>query len=468
VDVGLAAAAVERVEHGHVHGHAVAVEGRNDAVEDDVVVARSPGRIEVYAAAVDGVEPGLGAWVDAIDGGGVDLDPAWSPGDDDIVFNRVITALDGNRVTVDVPVFYTLDRSRSESYVYVHNRNNLVTQVGVEHLRIDIQPGDAIEDHAWIGVNLVTVEDAWVRDVAVKGYGGSAIRTRTTTRATITDSQALDPLAQIAGERMYGFNLDVASQHVLVRDSYASNGRHHYATVGGALTSGNVFLDNRSEGALFASEPHRRWSMGILYDNHRELSAPILDSRLLWIGNRGDFGEAHGWSAAHAVAWNVDLGAGWLLCQQPPTAQNYSIGTRAAFVIHDGPSVPYAGAACYEEGTNRAGTLEPRSLYLAQLDDRRRAVSTEAAPETAALDVQIFPNPVAEVTTVRLTMPVASETRVSVYDVLGRRVAVLHDGPLAAGTHALSWTPGRAGMGVYVLVAEAAGQRTTRRISVVR
>ncbi|MEM8559634.1 MAG: T9SS type A sorting domain-containing protein, partial [Bacteroidota bacterium] len=414
------------------------------------------------------VHPSTQAWLDAIDGGGTAGDPPWAVGEEDVVFNRTVTALSGNRVTVDAPVFYTLDRSLSEAYVYVLDRADLVTHVGVERLRIDIQPGDDLEDHAWVGVQLVQVEDAWARDVAVVGYGSSAFRTRTATRVTIAESQALDPLAEITGERMYGFNLDTASQLVLVRDSYARNGRHHYATVGGANTSGSVFLDNRSEGALSASEPHRRWSSGILYDNHRELTDPPLDPRLLWLGNRGSFGDAHGWSAAHAVAWNVDLGSGVMLCQQPPTAQNYAIGVRAEAVVHEGPVVPFTAPACYEEGINRAGTLEPRSLYLAQLDERLRAVSTEAGPETAPLALAAFPNPVAEAATVRLTLPTASVTRVTVYDVLGRPVATLHDGLLTAGTHALSWMPERVGAGVYVLVAEAEGQRTTQQVSVVR
>ena len=42
----------------------------------------------------------------------------------------------------------------------------------------------------------------------------------------------------------------------------------------GALTSGNVFLDNRSEGALFASEPHRRWSMAFLVISEAAIVSP--------------------------------------------------------------------------------------------------------------------------------------------------------------------------------------------------
>jgi hypothetical protein len=81
--------------------------------------------------------------------------------------------------------------------------------------------------------------------------------------------------------------------------------------------------------------------------------------------NRGDMGTAHGWSAAHSVAWNGDMAGKTLVVQKPPTAQNYAIGCFGN-VTGTGPFTQPAG---HIEGTGRRG-LTPKSLFQAQLADR--------------------------------------------------------------------------------------------------
>ncbi len=94
-----------------------------------------------------------------------------------------------------------------------------------------------------------------------------------------------------------------------------------------------------------------------------------------------------------------------------------------------------------------------------------------AVAATSTLDV--FPNPAASgQATLRVTLAAASAHAVAtVYDALGRRVAVLHDGALAAGPHA--FTLGALAPGVYVVhvrtSAEAGAAWTdVRRVTVTR
>ena len=67
-------------------------------------------------------------------------------------------------------------------------------------------------------------------------------------------------------------------------------------------------------------------------------------------------------------------------------------------------------------------------------------------PATDDVRLSVWPNPAAGAATVVLTLADAAEANVTVYDVRGRRVAVLHEGPLEAGAH-------RLGMGTTVLPA---------------
>ena len=74
------------------------------------------------------------------------------------------------------------------------------------------------------------------------------------------------------------------------------------------------------------------------------------------------------------------------------------------------------------------------------------------------------PNPFARASTVTLALPAAGDARVAAYDVLGRRVAVLHDGPLAAGRHPMALGDGLA-PGLYLVRATVDDGATTLRVT---
>jgi len=314
------------------------------------------------------IHPCTEAWLASVDHGGTATDAGWTIDSQPITYNRFIRSIRGTTVTVDVPIFEHLRRSRSQSYLYVWDRAGLVTGVGLESLRIDIQfagDPDVDEAHAWVGVKVRQVEDAWVRDSTFLHFAKAGVETTEATRVTVRNCRALDPASVVTGGLRYNFNCESYSQQVLFADCYASKARHAFISNGASSASGIVFLRGTSEGALASSEGHRRWSQGLLWDNHRDI-APQVDLTL-GIYNRGDYGTGHGWATSHSVGWNCDTGTAKLVVQKPPTAQNYAIGCRGV-VTGDGP---FAQPAGYIEGANRPG-LVPPSLYQAQYRDRHR------------------------------------------------------------------------------------------------
>lgn len=314
------------------------------------------------------VHPCTDAWLAAVDYGGTGEDGPWTVDSQPLVFKRQILAIAGATLTIDAPVFNHLDRALSQSYVYKADREGLVTEVGVEDLRVDIATlGGDDEDHAWSAIALRGVEDAWVRRFTALHFGFAAVTVQTGVQVTVADARALDPVAQITGERMYNFDVSNAQQ-VLFTDCHATNGRHHFVSNGTSYTSGVVFHRSTSTGPNASSEGHRRWSMGLLYDNVVE-SEPAKDGLVvLGLYNRGDYGTGHGWSSAHSVAWNYASGDGVAVIQRPPTAQNYAIGGSGTF-SGDKPPAPFDQPAGYIEGSNEAG-LVPESLYERQLAER--------------------------------------------------------------------------------------------------
>ena len=78
------------------------------------------------------------------------------------------------------------------------------------------------------------------------------------------------------------------------------------------------------------------------------------------------------------------------------------------------------------------------------------------------------PNPFTDTAHILLSLAVAQPVRVEVYDVRGRRVETLHDGPLAAGTHGFTLRSEGRPSGLYFVRAEGRTLRATRRVMLVR
>ena len=85
------------------------------------------------------VHPCSAEWLAAIDGGGTAGDANWSVNQYPILYNRYITAIDDDEITIDAPVYNHLDRSLAQSYIYQYDREGLVTNVGIENLNVQIE-----------------------------------------------------------------------------------------------------------------------------------------------------------------------------------------------------------------------------------------------------------------------------------------------------------------------------------------
>jgi choice-of-anchor B domain-containing protein len=108
-----------------------------------------------------------------------------------------------------------------------------------------------------------------------------------------------------------------------------------------------------------------------------------------------------------------------------------------------------------------------RGLFVLQprLGD---ATAAEAGAPPDGFALASYPNPFSRSATVALSVGEAQRARVAVYDVLGREVAVLHDGPLAAGAHELRLDGSDLPAGSYVVRAAGVTFEAARSVTVVR
>ncbi len=224
------------------------------------------------------------------------------------------------------------------------------------------------EYHAQVGVRTMSAEDVWVRNVVTYHIDVAVNVSSGTMRATIQDIFCLEPVSGTGGERRYSFT-NSGGSFVLNQRNYARYTRHGFIVMGNVMGP-NVFLDDRSDWEFDANEPHLRWSAGGLFDN--------VKGRI-YVQNRWSNGTAHGWAGANYTLYNCD---GKFIVSQSQLAPNYLIGQgnasdRLQFVMDatDPGRVPNFKAYEYSVGKH----VEPRSLYLQQLQDRLGTAAVENA-----------------------------------------------------------------------------------------
>ncbi len=91
----------------------------------------------------------------------------------------------------------------------------------------------------------------------------------------------------------------------------------------------------------------------------------------------------------------------------------------------------------------------------------------ESLPSGFALHAN-YPNPFNAATTVSFAMDAETEIDLAVYDVLGRRVATLYNGPVDAGEHKVTWNADDLSSGVYFYRLAADGNDAVGRMTLLK
>ena len=323
--------------------------------------------------------PSTAAWIAAVDNGGVATDAPWEPNTINLVFNRHITSIEGNKIQVATPIYDILDRSLSQSYVYTYNGNSQLKECGIENLRVFVESsGVTGRDHVKVGINMIGVDNSWVKGVTILRVSDQGVKFDEATRCSVIDTNVLDMHGPISGGWRYNFEVTDHCNNILFENCVASNGRHTFVANGASDVNGIVFTNCSSSGDYTRSESHRRWGQGILWDNITWTNTNATG--ILGLHNRGSYGTGHGWTVTNGVAWNINAPSNQIAIQKPPIGQNYAIGCNAT-VNGDGP---FSHPVGYIEGTGE--NLSIQSLYTAQFEDR---TTHGVLPDTPG---KLFPN----------------------------------------------------------------------------
>jgi hypothetical protein len=88
-------------------------------------------------------------------------------------------------------------------------------------------------------------------------------------------------------------------------------------------------------------------------------------------------------------------------------------------------------------------------------------------PRTLALH-QNYPNPFNPSTQIHFSLPQTSNVQLQVFDLLGRNVATLVDGPMASGQHQVSFDASDLTSGLYLYTITAGTQRISRTMTLIK
>ena len=305
--------------------------------------------------------PSTKEWIDALGmtefGGGIgDWRLVWKAGTRNLVWNRIVTSVTGDEVTIDAPITTAIEKSLGGGTAEI-DTSTPVTEVGVENLRLqsEFDPQNIRdENHSWMAITMENTADAWVRQVTFEHFAGSAVALyETCRRITVEDCLSLAPVSEDAGWRRNTFY--TMGQQTLFLRCFAEYGRHDFA-VGFCAAGPNAFVQCEVSLPTADSGAIESWSAGTLFDNVR------IDGGALSLMNRGSDSEGAGWSAANSVLWQCD--ASKISCENPPGARNFAFGCWGEF----------AGNGVWRQAN---ASVRPVSLYVAQLADRRGAAAAE-------------------------------------------------------------------------------------------
>ncbi len=90
-----------------------------------------------------------------------------------------------------------------------------------------------------------------------------------------------------------------------------------------------------------------------------------------------------------------------------------------------------------------------------------------ALPERVQLH-QNYPNPFNASTLISYELPIASQVKLDIYDILGRHIATLEDGTQPAGSHQVVWNADELASGVYFYKLQAKEYNATRKLMLIK
>src|SRR5262249_32248896 len=120
--------------------------------------------------------PSTANWIHDI---GMDLlQNPWQPDSKNLDFDRVITDIEGNQITIDAPLMNSFEQQYGGGTIYHYTWSGRLENVGIENIygKSDYN-GSTDENHSWRFITFDKIENAWVHDVISQYFAFACVET---------------------------------------------------------------------------------------------------------------------------------------------------------------------------------------------------------------------------------------------------------------------------------------------------
>ncbi|MBV7529754.1 hypothetical protein [Chitinophaga sp. sic0106] len=275
----------------------------------------------------------------------------------ELTLDRIITAITGNTLFLDVPLTDSYDAQYGATVVERISTSGEIVNCGISGFRI-ISPTQTgtINDRHHQAFHISGITDAWARDI--QAYNTINSISVTGRRVTLDRISIMHDTVTTGAAKPADIN--ASGPQLLVQRCYIKGSNVFYIATGAKATGPIVILDCTFEGGGWI-QPHQRWATGMLVDN---CSVPGGGIEYM---NRGSMGSGHGWSIGWSVVWNSTAKS--FLNQQPPGSMNWMIGCIGE---QRQEARPFGKFPMLPSGiiVSQGKRVWPESLYRAQLQER--------------------------------------------------------------------------------------------------
>jgi len=268
----------------------------------------------------------------------------WTAGSYDMPFDRIITAIEGDRIQIDAPLVQSFDATYGGGYIYKYVWPDRLHQVGVEDFRI------TSPSHGGQSFGASDLLNGWIRRIFIDRVNGHALSVNGGKWQTFEDIISVrdEPIPHPAAPPS-AFAFQSHCQLSLFHRLYSTYGGHDFSS-GSRVAGPNVYLECWDQ-SYSESGPHQRWAVATLFDS-------VRCGQGLNIRNAKSEGSGHGYQGANCVLWNPESGG--MQLDRPPTAHQWGIGP-----VNSGNRT-----GTTSEWISPAQHVQPGSLYRAQLAER--------------------------------------------------------------------------------------------------
>jgi hypothetical protein len=300
-------------------------------------------------------------WVNAIN-----MSNYWTAGSG-LHFERTITAISGNQISVDIPLFNPIEQVWCVGQVYRVTDSSRMTNTAIENLRLRSDFDDASTN--WgnsRALNIDNCKQCWIRDVVVDNFYNGINSGGGAKWLTVQDCYFVSNTVPTtsAGAAAFGGS---GQMTLWQRCGSSSSKTYHVFVTQAAVPGPNVFLNFNSLGSGYDCGSHQRWAAGVLFDN--DTIASTGGNTGIKLENRAGAGSGQGYAAGYSIIYNGNSVG--IINEIPPVTNHYN------WAIGGAPGSTFIHRSDDGIFDATSGYVNPRSLYLEQLRERGGGAAIE-------------------------------------------------------------------------------------------